>query len=81
LPRAELALSTRFVVIYANDGPRDSTIASVTDRPFTGWVAEHCPQWHLDEHVGNDYPWNGDVTSSTLSEFCVHRLVPRRWAY
>jgi len=67
-------LATRFVIIYANDGPRDSTIASVTDRPFTGWVAEHCPRWNLQEHVRNEYPWNGDVKSSTLSEFYVYQF-------
>ena len=42
------SLSRRFVLIYASDGPRDSTIGSVTDRPspsVTAHVRATEPGW------------------------------------
>ena len=51
------SLSRRFVLVYASDGPRDSTIGSVTDRPFTAHVRATEPGWHLVERVPNPHAW------------------------
>jgi hypothetical protein len=69
------ASARRFVLIYASDGPRDSTIGSVTDRPFTGHVRATQPDWRLEERVSNPHVWNGDVATTTRSEFFVYVRV------
>ncbi len=65
-------LSRRYVLIYASDGPRDSTIGSVTDRPFTAHLRATQPGWRLAERVPNPHTWDGDVSRSTRSDFFVY---------
>jgi SAM-dependent methyltransferase len=65
-------LARRYVLIYASDGPRDSTIGSVTDRPFTDHVRATQPDWRPTERVPNPHAWNGDVATTTRSEFFVY---------
>ncbi len=67
------ALSQRYVLIYASDGPRDSTIGSVTDRPFTTHLRATQPDWQLVERVPNPHAWDGNVATSTRSDFFVYQ--------
>jgi SAM-dependent methyltransferase len=64
--------ATRFVLVYASDGDRESTIGSVTDRPFTAYVAAHFPGWRLRDRVPNPHAWAGDVATGTRSDFFVY---------
>ena len=65
----------RFVIVYASDGDRQSTIGSVTDRGFTAWVRDNLPGWELSHREPNPHAWDGDVRRTTRSEFFVYRRV------
>lgn len=57
----------------ASDGSRESSIGSVTNRPFTDWVAKNISGWQLHEHVANPHAWDGDVSRTTLSDFFLYK--------
>lgn len=64
----------RYVVIYSSncepaDAPR---VPHVRHRKFTDWVAENKPGWALLEQAPNPYPYAGDYTQGTRSEFFVY---------
>lgn len=65
-------LARRWVIIYASDGSRESSIGSVTNRPFTGWVARNISGWKLEGHVPNPRAWDGDVNRTTRSDFFIY---------
>lgn len=69
------AAATRFVVIYGRDADDDATVGYVRDRRFATWVAEHEPGWRLVRRIPNAYPFAGDVSVESASEFFVYEPV------
>ena len=65
------------VLIYSSDvdGLRQN-YPHVRDRRFSAWVAQHEPEWRLDEVIRNPYPFSGDDVSGSLSDFfCFSRVL------
>jgi len=70
----------RYVLIYSSDADEDRAYehGHVRHRKFTEWVREHLPDWSLQRHIPNKYPYNGDPRESTFSEFFIFaREEPR----
>lgn len=64
--------SDRFVVIYSsNSDEQMSDAPHVKHRKFTNWVDAHRPDWALVEHIPNPYPYSGDHTTGSFSDFYV----------
>lgn len=65
--------ATRYVVIYSSNFESEPapTAAHVRNRQFTLWVAAHRHEWQLIRHIPNRYPFNGDSTETSTSDFFV----------
>jgi hypothetical protein len=59
------ASATRFVVIYSSDKDEGCPYSHIRHRNFTRWVAEHWPEWTLQETVQNRYPFDPDSPDNT----------------
>jgi SAM-dependent methyltransferase len=64
----------RYVIIYSsNCEPVDApSVPHVRHREFTDWVTGNMPGWMLLEQAPNPYPYAGDFTQGTRSEFFVY---------
>jgi SAM-dependent methyltransferase len=66
--------SDRFVIVYASDvEPTTPTAPHVRHRRFTRWIAEHRSEWHLCARIPNRYPFDGDLATTSFSDFFVFR--------
>jgi hypothetical protein len=67
--------ATEAVIVYSsNIEASDQSAAHVRHRRFTDWVAEYAPNWVLDEHIPNRYPWDPELPEATsFSDFHVFR--------
>ena len=66
--------SRRYVIVYASDSEDslDAGITHVRHRKFTAWVENNMPGWKLIDHIPNKYPYQGDYTTGSFSEFFVY---------
>lgn len=63
--------SVRYVAVYSSD-TEDNTInvsPHVKHRKFTSWISRNRPNWRLIEKIPNKYPYNGDFTKTSFSDF------------
>lgn len=69
--------STRFVVIYSSntDENPEGQAAHVKHRSFSQWVEDNKPEWQLQEHIPNKYPFNGDTKTGSFADFYVYTKV------
>jgi len=70
----------RFVAIYSsnwNEQP-DNKPDHIRHREFTRWVSIHRPDWKLIEVVPNKYPYDGDYTRTSFSDFYFFEYVPTK---
>ncbi len=64
----------RFVVIYASDTDAEWPSEHVRHRRFTGYVAQHFPEWHLAAVVPNIFPYDPQRPGHTsFAAFHVYR--------
>jgi len=70
--RKLFASANRFVVIYSSNVTQEWHYKHVHHRAFTGWVAQHQPQWSLQSKIPNDYPYDPAYPDDTsFSDFYV----------
>lgn len=67
--------SSKFVIIYSSnqDQPIKPYSAHVKHRQFSKWVKDMAPQWKFIERINNPYPYNGDSSSTSFSDFYVYK--------
>lgn len=63
--------SSRFVAIYSSnqDSPIEPVADHVRHRKFSNWVDRNAAHWKLSNHTPNLYPYNGDSTETSFSDF------------
>jgi len=63
--------ATQFVVVYSSNTNINSSDCPphVRHRAFTAWVETNMPEWKLLKKVPNIYPYDGDNTRTTFSDF------------
>jgi len=63
--------STRYVVIYSSNTDTQDKYQGkhIHHRNFTSWLAKHRPEWDLIEIKKNIYPYSGDDTKGSFSDF------------
>ena len=68
-----LDAARKFVIIYSSNFDAESApnAAHIRHRQFTLWVTAHRPEWQLIRHIPNRYPFNGDPTETSASDFFV----------
>lgn len=67
--------SRRYVIIYSSNTNENSETqaAHVKHRKFSEWIAEVKPEWKLQEHILNRFPFNGDNQTGSFSEFFIYK--------
>jgi SAM-dependent methyltransferase len=60
----------RMVLVYSSNYDELAPVAHVRHRRFTDWVTAQRPDWRLEEHTPNPYPFDPDAPeSTTFAEF------------
>ena len=64
----------RYVVIYASDSGDNHgiNVSHIRHRKFTPWIQLHLPSWKLVERIPNKYPYLGDYTQGSFSDFFIY---------
>jgi hypothetical protein len=69
-----VSASSRFLIIYSSD-----TVAQQVDQPphvrhrkFSDWLSHHAPEWHLIQHLPNQYPVDKFGDQGSFAEFFVY---------
>ncbi|MDQ2075105.1 bifunctional 2-polyprenyl-6-hydroxyphenol methylase/3-demethylubiquinol 3-O-methyltransferase UbiG [Marinimicrobium sp. ABcell2] len=72
--RTLFAAAQRYVIIYASnfDDPERQVGPHVRHRKFTRWVESELPQWQLQEHIPNKYPYRGNYKKGSFADFYVY---------
>jgi hypothetical protein len=65
----------KFVLIYSKDSDEIATTGHVRNRRFTPWVEQNLPGWRLIERLENRYPWQGDLNSTSESDFFIYGIT------
>ncbi len=63
----------RYVVIYSSNSTEGPATTHVRHRRFSDWVEAHMPGWTLVETIPNRYPFQGDATTGSISDFFIYR--------
>lgn len=72
------ASAARYVLIYSSNSEDLShrSAAHVKHREFTRFVSSHLPDWRLLTKIPNRYPFNGNVETSSFSDFYLFERAP-----
>jgi hypothetical protein len=72
--------AARFVIVYSSntDEQSDNRPAHVRHRKFTRWVSLYRPNWKFIEMVPNRYPYDGDYTQTSFSDFYFFERMPNK---
>lgn len=69
------ASSLKYVVIYSSNTsvqlPQQS--GHVKHRIFTEWIEKNIKGWTLSQVIKNKYPFNGDISNSSIADFYIYR--------
>lgn len=68
--------ASRFVAIYSsNQVDQIQPIAPhVRHRNFSRWIDENRPYWQLTKRIANPFPYDGDSTTTSFSDFYFYEL-------
>ncbi len=66
--------SNRFVIIYASnkDDNSDNPSPHVKHRHFTPWIEKNFPDWALERHLPNRYPYKGNYKEGSFADFYIY---------
>ncbi len=63
-----------FVIVYSSDQERRSIVPHVRHRKFTTWVDQNAPDWALQLHLPNEFPYDPrDPDNSSFADFFVYQ--------
>jgi hypothetical protein len=65
--------ATRYVIIYSSDQSVAADAAHVQQRRFTPWIDSNLTGWKLESRMPNRYPYRGDYTTGSWSEFFLYQ--------
>ncbi len=64
--------SERFVIIYSSNKDSEQN-RHEKHRKFTTYVEKNFLDWELIQHVPNKYPYTGDISKSSSSDFFIYK--------
>ena len=65
-------LASKFVVIYSSNHEEFTPWPEYRHRNFTGYVADHFPEWKLIQYIPNKYPYQiGKESETSASDFYI----------
>lgn len=64
----------RYVLIYASDFDDSGEFgAHVRNRDFKPWIAKNRPDFRLERHIPNAFPFNGDHEQTSFCDFFLYQ--------
>jgi len=69
--------SNKYVIIYSSnfdEHENNNVAAHVRHRNFTNWIGQNYPNFKLIDHIPNKYPFNGNIKTSSYSDFYVFQM-------
>jgi hypothetical protein len=72
--RRLFASAQRFVIIYSSNSDQNPVDQPkhVRHRKFTDWVDGNAPNWKLQAHIPNKYPYNGKDETGSFADFFIY---------
>ena len=68
--------SNKHVLIYSSDfETHRDTMDHVRHRNFTRFIEESFPEWKLSTKIDNKFPFKGDVSSGSHSDFFIYKKI------
>ena len=69
------AAGTEYVIIYSSndDLVLEGQNPHVKHRMFSKWIEKNTPSWKLVKEIENQYPFAGNYTEGTLSDFYIYQ--------
>lgn len=69
--------ATRYVIIYSSDTNEQQAIQAphVKHRLFSEWVTLHQPQWILENHIKNKYPYSINHPTGSFADFYFYKKL------
>mgnify|MGYP006906604325 CR=1 FL=1 len=65
-------LADKYVIIYSSNHEEYTPWPEYRHRNFTGYVAEHHPNWTLIQYIPNKYPYQiGKESETSASDFYI----------
>ncbi len=67
--------SKRFVIVYSSDTEENGKGQAEhgKHRKFSEWVEKNKPEWHLQNHIPNRYPYKGDNKTGSHADFFIYK--------
>ena len=61
----------KYLIVYSSDTDETPFLeaAHYKNRCFTKWLAVHRPEWAVMKHIPNRYPFTGNTTTGSVSDF------------
>jgi SAM-dependent methyltransferase len=78
--RTLFGASRDYVAIYSsntNENHKNNNERHLKHRRFSDWIKSNKPEWYLIGFVGNKYPYNGDPTKTSFSDFYFYQCQSR----
>lgn len=71
--------ANRYVIIYASDSDKNKGYEGthVTHRRFINWIQKNISNFMIIDHIANKYPYSGDYTTGSFSDFYVYEILTR----
>ena len=73
--------SNKFVIVYSSNSGEDETppeALHIKHRRFTDWVDSYATEFKMIKHIPNRYPFDGDGTLTTCSDFNILQKIYKR---
>lgn len=67
--------SDKYVIIYSSNVDKEPR-QHERHRKFTSYVEINCTDWKLMQHIPNPYPYTGNVSSGSVSDFYIYQKLP-----
>jgi SAM-dependent methyltransferase len=66
--------ATRYVIIYSNnsDDNAGQVATHVRNRNFSNWIEANLPEWKLQQHIPNKYPYQDDYKTGSFADFYIY---------
>lgn len=68
------SVSNRYVIVYSSNTEESGPAKHVRHRKFTDFVQRYLTEWHLQNHIKNNFQYDGtDEISSSVSDFYIFK--------
>ncbi len=62
----------KYVVIYSSNKESFTPSPHVRHRLFSLWIEQNKKEWELKDYIPNKYPFNGDNSNTSFSDFYIY---------